>query len=370
MYIFANVNNQTTMEYHENHEYWSKSFLNQFRKSPLHAWHYMHARKEATAAMRFGTMYHAFIDGTYQGRYVCDYEKCQEIGGASPRATKLYKEWVAEQTCEIVTVTEHEQVVAMIAQLRKNEIVQKINAFDLVQEQPFYAEIDGYKIKCKPDGMQLFRGKDKQHLLIDWKTTDKLEYIESTIYKYGYEVQAAMYSEIISLLHGGNETNFMFIFQEKTPPYDVLPVLVRWHVLGVKLAVQVAAKGIAQRLGGVLESLRVGNGYVTLQRPGREVLGRRGGHVFLQLKFFERHARAFQPLVSNRVEDRERSRYLHAVNHLHHRRHLPRPQAVKYPVKLCLNVANFQVLGIIGELVFLEVPRFWFAGNSFQEAVQ
>lgn len=229
MYIFANVNNQTTMEYHENHEYWSKSFLNQFRKSPLHAWHYMHARKEATAAMRFGTMYHAFIDGTYQGRYVCDYEKCQEIGGASPRATKLYKEWVAEQTCEIVTVTEHEQVVAMIAQLRKNEIVQKINAFDLVQEQPFYAEIDGYKIKCKPDGMQLFRGKDKQHLLIDWKTTDKLEYIESTIYKYGYEVQAAMYSEIISLLHGGNETNFMFIFQEKTPPYDVLPVLVRWQ---------------------------------------------------------------------------------------------------------------------------------------------
>lgn len=216
------------MDYHKNYEYLSKSFLVQFEKSPLHAYHYMNSERVATPAMIFGQAYHAVLEGTFERDYCTDDAIVQRIGGSKPRATKEYKEWAESLTKKLISHDDYLQILSMRKQLEKTEIVKRINAFNLVQEQPFYAEIDGYKVKCKPDGLQLNRGKNGEHLIIDWKTTDDLKYIERTIIKYGYDVQAALYCEIISKLNEGKETNMLFIFQEKNAPYDVLPVLIKW----------------------------------------------------------------------------------------------------------------------------------------------
>lgn len=216
------------MDYHKDFTHLSKSFLIQFEKSPLHAYHYMNSKRVPTPAMIFGQAYHAYMDGSFENLFITDTIICESIGGSKPRATNAYKEWVSQQTKQIISEQDLAEIKAMREQLEKTEIVKRINAFNLVQEQPFYAEIDGYKVKCKPDGLQLNRGKNGEHLIIDWKTTDDLKYIERTIIKYGYDVQAALYCEIISKLNEGKETNMLFIFQEKSAPYDVLPVLIKW----------------------------------------------------------------------------------------------------------------------------------------------
>jgi len=217
-------------DYHKDYSHYSKSFLVQFEKSPLAAFTYMNEEKESTKAMDFGRAYHAAIDGTFKDTFVSDKAIYDEIGGKSPRATNKYKEWIAEQTKEVIQFESIETIKTMILELQKNEVVKRINAFDLVQEMPFYAEISGYKVKCKPDGLQIGRGKNGENLVIDWKTTDDLsEYsIKRTIFKYGYDVQAALYCEIIAKLNNDTETNMLFIFQDKNAPYDVLPVLVKW----------------------------------------------------------------------------------------------------------------------------------------------
>jgi hypothetical protein len=78
----------------------------------------------------------------------------------------------------------------MIEQLKSNSIVQQINAFDLLQEEAFRAEIDGYKIKCKPDGLQIGRGANNENLVIDWKTCNNIhpKAIQYDFIKYGYDV--------------------------------------------------------------------------------------------------------------------------------------------------------------------------------------
>jgi hypothetical protein len=181
-------------------------------------------------AMRFGRIYHAIIAGETDSFVVFDTDKRPEQD--KTMASNLNKAWKDQVMTDagdrdICTAEEYAQFLAMIERLRENEVVQQINAFDLVQEEAFKAEIDGYKVKCKPDGLQVARGANKENLVIDWKTCtsvhpDKIRY---DMIKYGYDVQAALYTDIISELNGG-ESNFMFIFQEKTAPYDVLPVLV------------------------------------------------------------------------------------------------------------------------------------------------
>ena len=217
--------------YHKDYEYLSKSFLQQFSISPAHAKHYMENPPD-TDAMRFGRIYHAMIAGAVSEFALFDPAQRPELDKTF--GSKLNKEWketfilAAEKNgIDICTIEEHEQITSMISKLRDNEVVQQINAFDLVQEEAFRTEIDGYKVKCKPDGLQIHRGTNKENLVIDWKTCtsvhpDKIRY---DMIKYGYDVQAALYTDIISETNGG-ESNFMFIFQEKTEPYDVLPVLV------------------------------------------------------------------------------------------------------------------------------------------------
>ena len=219
--------------YHNDYEYLSKSFLTKFEVSPAHAYAYMTGEKKDTEAMRFGRIYHAMIAGL-KNQYII-FDDTLRPEPDKTFGSKLNKEWkdsilatAADAGVDIVTTEEHAEIEQMITRLRENEIVQRVNAFALVQEEPFRAIIDGMKVKCKPDGLQLARGENKENLIIDWKTCASVapEKVRYDMVKYQYDVQAALYGDIIAELKGG-ESNFLFIFQEKTAPYDVLPVLVR-----------------------------------------------------------------------------------------------------------------------------------------------
>lgn len=219
----------TNQSYHSDYEYLSKSFLTKFALSPLHAYEYMTAEKKDTEAMMFGRIYHAIIAGLHNEYFILDVSK-------RPNPDKDFKDtanklWKAKElqnvTVDIITKPDHDEILTMLSRLKENEIVKKINAFSLLQEEAFRTTIEGRKIKCKPDGLQIHRGKNNENLVIDWKTCTSIhpDSITREVVKYGYDVQAAMYCDIINHINGG-ETNMLFIFQEKSSPYDVLPVLV------------------------------------------------------------------------------------------------------------------------------------------------
>ena len=89
----------------------SFSSLKAFRQSPKHFYNYKFD-KETTKAMTEGKMFHLAIlePEKFKSEYwvLDDSAKVTEIGGGNPRATKIYKEWVAEQ----VTKNEGKEMIS------------------------------------------------------------------------------------------------------------------------------------------------------------------------------------------------------------------------------------------------------------------
>lgn len=77
-------------------EYLSYSSLSQFKKSPKDFVEYKFGERKETDAMAYGTLLHTLVlqPETIDSKYAVydDADICASIGGAKPRATKLYKE--------------------------------------------------------------------------------------------------------------------------------------------------------------------------------------------------------------------------------------------------------------------------------------
>lgn len=80
-------------------------------------------------------------------------------------------------------------------------------------------ELTGEKCKARLDCLTEVDGK---HIIVDYKTTANAstDAFMNTAVKYGYDFQAAMYSEGYKAVTG-NDCIFVFIAQEKTAPYAV-----------------------------------------------------------------------------------------------------------------------------------------------------
>src|SRR5687767_9617340 len=80
---------------HENHL--SYSSISAFKHSPRKFIDYKMGIKEETDAMLYGSMLHCLVlePDDFFNRYhtIEDGDICNQIGGAKPRATKVYKEW-------------------------------------------------------------------------------------------------------------------------------------------------------------------------------------------------------------------------------------------------------------------------------------
>ena len=77
----------------------------------------------------------------------------------------------------------------------------------------------GEPCKCRPDCITTYNGQD---YIVDYKTTTSCEdgAFERACYKYGYKLQAAMYTEGVFNAQM-IPYRFAFVAQEKTPPYAV-----------------------------------------------------------------------------------------------------------------------------------------------------
>lgn len=208
--------------YHKDQEYFTRSYLVAFLKSPLHAKTQLESEETSTPALLFGQAYHAMLAGTFYN----DFTVMNEAARPEPEknmSSNLNKAWKSELEAlgkPIISADDYQKMVAMTIVMQSSEYVRRMNVFEYRNEVAICAEIDGYLVKCKPD-----RIIKERSLLADWKTTIDLpvnEYqAERIIRKYNYHFQAALYCEITGMDH------FIFFFQEKSEPYDVVPVLIQ-----------------------------------------------------------------------------------------------------------------------------------------------
>lgn len=175
----------------------SFSSLSKFKESPKTFIDYKLKKIEQTDAMIFGSMVHCLIlePDEFESRYhiLEDAEICAEIGGAKPRATNEYKDWVKEQEGiagrkTIIDKSNFDAANIMSLNVTHNYAAKKILKKAIVHEYEIEWFYKNFKFKGYIDGY----GED---LIFDLKTCTDAEprTFQRDIINNEYYLQAAMY---------------------------------------------------------------------------------------------------------------------------------------------------------------------------------
>lgn len=175
----------------------SFSSLKAFAESPATFAEYKLAKKEPTEAMQFGSMLHCLVlePQDFDNRYLCldDADIIAQIGGAKPRATKLYKEWKAITVAEagdreIVDTNSYISAKIIASNVLHNRASRKILDMCWEHEKPIEWEFKNFIFRGFIDG----KG---EKAICDLKTCSdaKPKKFQRDLIDNKYYLQAAMY---------------------------------------------------------------------------------------------------------------------------------------------------------------------------------
>ena len=187
----------------------SFSALKSFRLSPRHFYAYK-MDKVTTKAMEEGIMFHMAIlePERFKNEYwvLDDSSKIAEIGGASPRATKAYKEWVISEEAKNpgkkrIEKADFDNFLSIGEYLTKCSATKELMSGLIEKEFPFEFDQDGFKINGRIDGM----GPD---YIIDLKKVANASFnkIKWVIRDSFYDMQGSIYC------HAKNKKQYYLIF--------------------------------------------------------------------------------------------------------------------------------------------------------------
>lgn len=192
-----------------------RSDLWELRKSPAHYLYAVTHERETTAALAFGTAAHKYI------LEPDDFWNCYAIAPKVDRRTKAGKEEYEaflEQSAgkTIITQEDLETIKQMDEAIMQNESAIRLLKTGQHEVPIEWTDPDtGEECKCRPDCIT-------GDYIVDYKTTTSCEgnAFEYSCRKYGYKLQAAMYTE--GVFNATLESKkFAFVAQEKNPPYAV-----------------------------------------------------------------------------------------------------------------------------------------------------
>lgn len=180
---------------HEDHL--SYSSISCFKNSPRKFIDYKLGIKEETDSMLYGSMLHCLVlePDDFFNRYhiIEDLDICNQIGGAKPRATKVYKEWYQAAIAEagekqIVETNDYHAARIAAENVRHNRASAKILNMVIEREKPIDWEFKNFKFKGFIDG-------NGEKIIFDLKTcTDASpDKFQREIIQRGYYMQGAMY---------------------------------------------------------------------------------------------------------------------------------------------------------------------------------
>ena len=190
----------------------SKSDLDLIHRSPAH---YKAARHEDTPALRFGTAFHCAV--LENERFNATYTVIE-----GDRRTKAVKDAIKDAEAAgkiILTKDEFDAVSGMRDSVFKSRIAAALIDGATIEHSVF-AELDGVRVKCRPDGWNVEKG-----VLFDLKSTEDAspEGFARTVAKYRYHVQDAFYRHVVASATNcdADDLSFIFVAVEKKPPFAV-----------------------------------------------------------------------------------------------------------------------------------------------------
>ena len=195
-----------------------RSILWEIRRSPAHLKWRMDNPPEATPALIFGQALHAAVLTPE------DYGRQFAVMPNADRRTKAGREAWEAAAAEAQGRTQiafdwAEQIADMVQAVRGNPMAARL--LDGPHETSyFWADtLTGEACKCRTDAETDI---GDMHLIVDVKTCQDAStdaFVRDAL-QYGYDVQAAMYTDGYKAVNG-REATFVFIAVEKNPPYAV-----------------------------------------------------------------------------------------------------------------------------------------------------
>ncbi len=205
----------------------SYSSLHNFLKSPEHFIEYKINTSPDTDATLFGRAFHCFVlqNNEFNNRFMIFDETKRPDPGKDYRVT-VNKEWKAKQFEQaknenkgLIEKSDYDKI-----QLMNDKLLSCDPSRELIQytRAKFEVEKDFIRKNLK---FKSFIDIESDVFLSDLKTTNNAEpaYFQRDIYKFGYDLQTAVYNDASS--RGNAKFNklkeFYFIAIEKTPPFGV-----------------------------------------------------------------------------------------------------------------------------------------------------
>ena len=207
----------TEKEYRK-HPAISRSELWRIRESPQKFKYYREHPPEPTPALLFGQVFHKML---------LEHETFDDDFVVSPEVNRRTKEG-KQKWDEFLSENENKTIVAPEMFSRAKEMCDAVKREPLAvkllngsKEVPFFwtDEMTGEDCKCRVD---VLNTEYRQPIVVDVKSTADAStesFIRSAI-NYGYDFQAAMYSEGVEK-NIGKKPLFVFIAVEKDPPFSV-----------------------------------------------------------------------------------------------------------------------------------------------------
>jgi hypothetical protein len=192
----------------------SRSELHALARSPMHYKYAQEHQREDTPALLFGSALHCYV--LEPERFTDDYI----VIGKIDRRTTAGKAQVAEiEASGRIPVPEedYDAIKAMDDSLRSNPYAVRLLSGE---HEVSYFTTDpttGIRIKCRPD-CRVDLGAVS--VIVDLKTTRsaQTDSFSRSCIEYGYDLQAAMYKQIVDEVEG-KPHRFVFVAVEKDPPY-------------------------------------------------------------------------------------------------------------------------------------------------------
>ena len=213
----------TDGKYYSDTKYVSNSHLGKLLQGgPQHLkMYYERGGSEDTDALIFGRAAHCLLleTETFNGRFyaIDDEEICLEIGGARPRTTKKYKEWIEPLKAEnahrqLLSLSDIDTITNMVDKAMSYKQVREMVESANLREKIYQKELKGVQCKIKVDAI------NTSNFILDYKTMRDPAIIKNahkSVRNFGYKRQGAFYSDVAGV------DDFWFLFQEKTYPYTV-----------------------------------------------------------------------------------------------------------------------------------------------------
>lgn len=231
-------NTISIQDYHNNKDIPSRSTLLQALKSPAHLRKYLDGRIKKTDNMKLGTFIHDFLENNMSlaEHWTAQQEVYLRATNGRPAGSPklddegrpLFSYVNTANADDSLTPAKSVLARAMMTAIENDVFITNAMGLpDVVIEPTFVGDIDGYKVKARPD-----IAFTESNTLVEIKTISSLDPgdIAREFFEYGYDMQAYLELEL-----SGADMVYFFLVSSEDPSGTARVVITRdsvWYNLG------------------------------------------------------------------------------------------------------------------------------------------